>query len=105
VADLADQRLIQLEGVRRRLRKSEAPSDRRYADLALALQQGHFVYLLGAGFVGIAFQPFVYMLIALQIALVQQVRRKTTPVTVAQRKMQVPGNKAPMATGKPAGAN
>lgn len=98
--------LIQLEGVRRRLRKSQAPSDRRYADLALALQQGHFVYLLGAGFVGIAFQPFVYMLIALQIALVQQVRRKTAPVAVTERRMQVPGSPdAPLGTATPATAN
>jgi probable O-glycosylation ligase (exosortase A-associated) len=71
--------LIQLEGVRRRLRRSESPGDKRDADLALALQQGHFVYLLGASFVGIAYQPFIYMLIGLQIALVQQVRRRTDP--------------------------
>ncbi|MBW8755623.1 MAG: hypothetical protein JF595_16040 [Sphingomonadales bacterium] len=42
----------------------------------MALQQGHVVYLFGALFVGIAYQPFVYMLIALQIALVEQVRRR-----------------------------
>jgi len=71
--------LIQLESVRRRLRRSESPGDKRDADLALALQQGHFVYLLGAAFVGIAYQPFIYMLIGLQIALVQQVRRRTDP--------------------------
>ncbi|RVU04239.1 putative O-glycosylation ligase, exosortase A system-associated [Novosphingobium umbonatum] len=69
--------LLQLEAIRRRLRKSEGAQDRRDADLALALQQGHLVYLLGAAFVGIAYQPFIYMLIALQIALVQQVRRRT----------------------------
>jgi len=69
--------LLQLEAIRRRLRKSEKPQDKRDADLALALQQGHLVYLLGAAFVGIAYQPFVFMLIALQIALVQQVRRRT----------------------------
>jgi hypothetical protein len=32
--------------------------------------------LFGALFIGIAYQPFVYMLIALQIALVEQVRRR-----------------------------
>ena len=68
--------IIQLEGVQRRLRKSDDLLDKSYGALAVALQQGHFVYLLGAGFVGIAYQPFVYMLIALQIALVQQVRRR-----------------------------
>ncbi|MDQ4418899.1 putative O-glycosylation ligase, exosortase A system-associated [Sphingobium sp. DEHP117] len=39
------------------------------APLALALQQGHLIYLLGAAFVGIAYQPFVFMLLALQIGL------------------------------------
>lgn len=68
--------LVQLESVRRRLRKSTDQTDRRDAGLALALQQGQIVYLLGAGFVGIAYQPFIYMLIGLQIALVQQVGRR-----------------------------
>lgn len=68
--------IIQLESVQRRLRKSKAPSDIRDAALAHALQQGHFVYMLGAAFVGIAYQPFVYMLIGLQIGLVQLVRKR-----------------------------
>ena len=68
--------IVQLEGVQRRLRRSPDPQDKRDAGLALALQQGHFVYLLGATFVGIAYQPFIYMLIGLQIALVQQVARR-----------------------------
>ncbi len=68
--------LFQLQSVRLRLRKSKDPADRRDADLAVALQEGHLVYLFGAAFVGIAYQPFVYMLIGLQIALVGQVRRR-----------------------------
>jgi hypothetical protein len=60
--------IVQLEGVQRRLRKSTDPRDRKDAGMALALQQGHIVYMVGATFVGIAFQPFIYMLIALQIA-------------------------------------
>jgi hypothetical protein len=39
------------------------------APLATALQNAHIVYLVGCLFVGIAFQPFVYMLVALQISL------------------------------------
>jgi probable O-glycosylation ligase (exosortase A-associated) len=68
--------LIQLEGVQRRLRKSDEAKDKCDAALASALQQGHIIYLVGALFVGIAYQPFVYMLIALQIALVEQVKRR-----------------------------
>ena len=45
------------------------PDEAWVAPLALALQQGHLIYLLGAAFVGIAYQPFVFMLLALQIGL------------------------------------
>jgi len=80
--------LIQLEFVRRRLRGSEDPLDRSNCALANALQQGHAVYLVGALFVGVAYQPFIYMLIALQIALVQQVKRVQQP--------KLPVRRAPM---------
>lgn len=43
--------------------------------LATALQQSQLVYLLGALFVGIAFQPFIYMLIGLQCGLWSYCRR------------------------------
>ncbi|WP_380778479.1 putative O-glycosylation ligase, exosortase A system-associated [Sphingomonas sp. R86520] len=59
---------------------------RRYADpadeqawagpLAGALQSAQIIYLLGAAFVGIAFQPFVYMLIGAQIGLDTYLTRK-----------------------------
>ena len=90
--------LVQLESIRRRLSKSTDPRDLRDAGLAMALQQGHIVYLLGANFVGIAYQPFVYMLIALQIALVQQVRaRSAAAIARPARRMVVPGHPAPTA--------
>lgn len=44
--------------------------------LAGALQSAHLVYLLGAAFVGIAFQPFVFMLIGAQIGLDTYLGRK-----------------------------
>lgn len=71
--------LIQLEGLCRRLRRSNRPHDVSDLALANALQQGHVIYLFGALFIGIAYQPFVYMLIGLQIALVTQVRRRALP--------------------------
>jgi probable O-glycosylation ligase (exosortase A-associated) len=37
--------------------------------LARALQNAQIIYLVGSLFVGIAFQPFVYMLVAMQISL------------------------------------
>ena len=51
--------LLQLEGLQRRLRKSDDPKDKSDAALASALQQGHVIYLVGALFIGIAYQPFV----------------------------------------------
>ena len=44
--------------------------------LAAALQSGHLVYLLGAAFIAIAFQPFIYMLIGAQIGLDTYLARK-----------------------------
>jgi len=44
--------------------------------LASALQTAHLIYLLGGAFVGIAFQPFVYMLIGAQIGLDTYLKRR-----------------------------
>jgi probable O-glycosylation ligase (exosortase A-associated) len=57
-----------MEVLRHRYRKPQ-PGEEWAAPLASALQAAHLVYLLGAAFVGIAFQPFVYMLIGAQIGL------------------------------------
>ncbi len=43
--------------------------------LATALQQAQIVYLVGSLFVGIAFQPFIFLLVGLQCALWSYVRR------------------------------
>lgn len=67
--------LIATRGVFRRYRKSTAPDEQWIAPLALALQQGHLLYLLGAAFVGIAFQPFIFMMLALQIGLATYLAR------------------------------
>jgi O-antigen ligase len=86
--------LVQLEGVRRKLRKSDDIGDISHLALANALQQGQLIYLVGALFIGIAYQPFIFMLIALQIGLVEQVRRRTAPkprsATRTLRQLTVP---------------
>jgi probable O-glycosylation ligase (exosortase A-associated) len=74
--------IVQLEGVRRRLKGSPDLRDKSDRALADALQQGQLVYLFGAVFIGVAYQPFIYMLIGLQIALTTQVRRRLKPVAV-----------------------
>ncbi|MEO0439861.1 MAG: putative O-glycosylation ligase, exosortase A system-associated [Pseudomonadota bacterium] len=58
-----------MEILRRRYLKSKKESEQWVAPLALALQNGQIIYLTGALFVGVAYQPFVYMLVALQIGL------------------------------------
>jgi probable O-glycosylation ligase (exosortase A-associated) len=67
--------LVRMEIVRRRYIRGP-PNYAWVAPLATALQQGHIVYLLGAAFVGIAFQPFVFMLIGAQIGLDTYMARK-----------------------------
>lgn len=61
--------LARTEWIRRHYRRRDDPTKAWVAPLALALQQGHLVYLLGALFIGIAYQPFIFMLLALQIGL------------------------------------
>ncbi len=58
-----------MEVLRRRYRKSQKESEAWIAPLAIALANAHIIYMAGSLFVGVAFQPFVYMLVALQIGL------------------------------------
>lgn len=67
--------LIGMEKLRRDHRDARA-EDAWIAPLATALQHAQLIYLTGALFVGIAFQPFIFMLIGVQIALAEHVRRR-----------------------------
>jgi probable O-glycosylation ligase (exosortase A-associated) len=58
--------VIRMEVLRRRYRHAE--EDKAWlSPLATALQNAQLVYLVGSLFVGIAWQPFIYMLIAVQV--------------------------------------
>jgi O-antigen ligase len=90
--------LWQMERLRSRWRKRAAefpddPSKHWQAPFANALQQAQLVYLLGSLFVGIAYQPFILMLVALQCGLWSYLKRvdqpERTPVLPAKRKMVV----------------
>jgi O-antigen ligase len=80
--------LWQMEKIRRRFRKRAGPNERWQAPLANALQQAQLVYLAGGLFVGIAYQPFVFMLIGLQCGLWSYLKRVDAPqqTPVQQRK-------------------
>ncbi|MFC3175212.1 DUF5935 domain-containing protein [Novosphingobium bradum] len=76
--------LWQMERLRRRWGRRAAaegagPQVQWQAPLANALQQAQLIYLLGAAFVGIAFQPFILMLIGLQCALWSYLKRLDEP--------------------------
>ncbi|MBU6268008.1 MAG: O-antigen ligase family protein [Sphingomonadales bacterium] len=89
--------ITQLEWVIRRLRREKDAGSQSDYDLAKALQQAHFVYLAGALFVGLAYQPFIYMLIGLQIGLVEQVRRRQRPTRSLAKGLVQPAAPLPAA--------
>lgn len=60
--------ILRMEVLRRRYARGSS-DDAWIAPLAAALQNGHIIYLFGATFIAIAFQPFVFMLIGAQIGL------------------------------------
>ncbi len=74
--------LFRMEVLRARYRKSEDFG--WIGGLAIALQQAHLIYLVGSLFVGIAFQPFVYMLVGLQIGLDTYAGRAARPASKAK---------------------
>lgn len=71
--------LWQMERIRRRWKGRTGAGREWQAPLAGALQQAQIVYLVGSLFVGIAFQPFVFMLIGLQCGLWSYLRRIEKP--------------------------
>lgn len=66
--------LLRMEILRRRFAQAEG-SEAWIAPLAIALQHALLIYLVGALFVGIAWQPFVLMLLAVQIGFDRYVTR------------------------------
>lgn len=61
--------IVQMEIARRRYARNPPAGFEWVTPLADALQQAQIVYLFGGAFVGIAFQPFCYMLVGLQCGL------------------------------------
>jgi probable O-glycosylation ligase (exosortase A-associated) len=71
--------LWQMEKIRRRWKKRTGEGQQWQAPLATALQYAHVIYLVGAAFQGIAYQPFIMMLIGLQIAFHSYCQRLDSP--------------------------
>lgn len=68
--------LFRMEALRRRYQGRDAEHERWIAPLAIALQNAQIIYLVGALFIGVAFQPFIWMLIACQIGFDTYVNRR-----------------------------
>jgi probable O-glycosylation ligase (exosortase A-associated) len=77
--------VVQMERIRRRYRTNPPPGMEWISPLADALQQAQIVYLVGGAFVGIAFQPFCYMLVGLQCGLAAYVGRLDEAAVEARR--------------------
>ncbi len=67
--------LWQMERLRWKWKKRTGPDEQWQAPLANALQLAQVVYLVGAVFTGIAYQPFILMLIGLQCGLWSYLKR------------------------------
>lgn len=97
--------LIQLEKVRRRYKGETSRATRWIAPMASALQFSGIIYLVGATFQGIAYQPFILMLIGLQIGVVTYCQRRESAIAEAERKAILAEKrhaKADLAAGDPA---
>ena len=70
--------ITQMQKLKRAWRGRDSERERWVSPLALALQQAQLIYLVGALFVGIAYQPFIMLIIGLQCALWSYTRRIET---------------------------
>jgi probable O-glycosylation ligase (exosortase A-associated) len=77
--------LVRMERLYQRYKRAGPDEGEWIGALATALQQAHIVYLVGCSFVGIAYQPFIYMLVGLQIGLdtYESQNRKSAPKVAA----------------------
>ncbi|MBS3927721.1 MAG: putative O-glycosylation ligase, exosortase A system-associated [Sphingomonadales bacterium] len=91
--------LWQMEKIRSRWKNRTGPGETWQAPLANALQQSLLVYMLGGAFVGIAFQPFCYMLIGLQCGLWSYLKRIDSQVV--QRRFEKPALRVGNAVAAP----
>lgn len=67
--------VIQMNKIRRKYRNAEGNAA-WISPLATALQSTQLIYLVGAGFIAVAFQPFIFMVFALQIGLSSYLHRR-----------------------------
>jgi probable O-glycosylation ligase (exosortase A-associated) len=84
----------QMERIRWRFKRAENGTKSWQWGLATALQQAQLTYLVGAAFVGIAYQPYIFMLIGLQCGLWSYVKRTASEPPKAR--FRRPGSDNPL---------
>jgi hypothetical protein len=89
-----------MERIQRRWRTREDEAERWIAPFAAALQMGALIYLVGALFQGIAYQPVMLMLVGLQIGLHSYCQR----IDSARRALALSAPRSQPAPGKLGGA-
>jgi hypothetical protein len=77
--------LWQMERIYRRWKGAEAEAEAWIAPFAASLQMGAIVYLVGATFQGIGYQPVMLMLVGLQIGLATYCARIDSARALHQR--------------------
>lgn len=92
----------QMERLRRRWKKRTGEGQQWQAPLATALQQSLLIYMTGSFFVGIAFQPFCYMIVGLQCGLWSYCKRIDSAAVASVREAR--GLKLQNAVAAPQGA-
>lgn len=81
-----------MQVIRRMYKKRNREDEEWVGPLAAALRNAQIIFLVGCIFVGIAFQPFVYMLIAMQLGLDTYLARRRkeaafVPITKGRLKL------------------
>ncbi len=76
----------QMERIRRRFVKSTEHDEQWFCQLAMALQQSHVIYMVGALFTGVAYQTFIYMIASLEIGLVSVIKYRSAGSTEARER-------------------
>lgn len=87
--------LFQMEKIRRRYKKNTDPDKQWISPLASAILNTHIICMVGALFVGIGYQPYIMMLIALEIGFATYVARriKDETFTTLSERMRRPDPK------------
>ena len=91
-----------MEVLQRQYHKRNRPEEAWVAPLALALQNFTIIYLVGSLFVGVAFQPFPYMVIAAQIGLDSYLKRRRAEGELTPLKTILRRRPMPDGSGQPA---